>query len=234
MNLRTFCSLTIVLFTLLSFSCNSANGQINNPYEIGDSLSYAYGISFGHQLQAENITIKDIDPMELAKALKAILEQKDQELPMNKKDAEQRIRKFQTHKLNDLIESKYQEEEKWFVEGIDNNPKILQTENRVRYHILHQGNGSKPTLSDKIKVHYHGTLLNGKTFDSSKDRGKPDILKMDELIPAWTEILQMMSAGSRWQIYVPFDQAYGAEGSPNIPPYSTLIFYIEFLSIESE
>ncbi len=101
-----------------------------------------------------------------------------------------------------------------------------------QYKILEKGEGKKPTLDDTVVVHYSGTLLNGKEFDSSYVRGEPVPLSLRNVIKGWQEALTMMGTGSKWQIYVPSNLAYGQQGRPPvIQPNSTLIFDIELISI---
>ena len=98
---------------------------------------------------------------------------------------------------------------------------------------LKPGNGPSPKATDKVKVHYHGTLIDGKVFDSSVERGEPATFGVDEVIPGWTEVLQLMKEGDKWQVYIPSKLAYGPRGAgPQIGPNTTLVFDVELLSIE--
>lgn len=111
-------------------------------------------------------------------------------------------------------------------EGVQVLPSGLQ------YKVEKEGTGAKPAATDKVKVHYHGTLLDGTVFDSSVQRGEPASFGVTQVIPGWIEALQLMPVGSKWTIYVPENLAYGARQAGNIPPYSTLVFEIELLEIE--
>lgn len=103
----------------------------------------------------------------------------------------------------------------------------------LQYQVLVMGDGPKPTLSDSVKCHYHGTLINGVVFDSSVNRGEPAVFPLGGVIKGWTEILQLMPVGSKWRVTIPYDLAYGERGAGQaIEPYSTLIFDIELLGIE--
>ncbi len=111
-------------------------------------------------------------------------------------------------------------------EGVVTLPSGLQ------YEIIRAGNGAIPTDTDQVKVHYHGTLINGTVFDSSVDRGEPAVFGVTQVIPGWTEALQLMPVGSKWRLYVPYDLAYGATDRGTIKPFSNLIFDVELLGIE--
>jgi FKBP-type peptidyl-prolyl cis-trans isomerase FklB len=100
--------------------------------------------------------------------------------------------------------------------------------------ILREGNGTKPTINDRIRVHYTGTLIDGTVFDSSYKRNEPAEFNVGEVIPGWTEAIQLMSVGSKWRVYIPENLAYGSKGAGQvIKPYSTLIFDIELIGIEA-
>ena len=101
----------------------------------------------------------------------------------------------------------------------------------LQYKILKAGNGPKPTANDTVTVNYRGTLIDGKEFDSSYRHGKPVSFQVGGVIKGWTEALQLMPVGSKWQLFIPADLAYGDRGSGDIPPGSTLIFEVELLSI---
>ncbi|MEA5129089.1 MAG: FKBP-type peptidyl-prolyl cis-trans isomerase [Proteiniphilum sp.] len=102
----------------------------------------------------------------------------------------------------------------------------------LQYEILREGNGATPTDTDRVKVHYHGTLINGEVFDSSVDRGEPSTFGVTQVIAGWTEALKLMPVGSKWKLYVPYNLAYGAQDRGTIKPFSNLIFEVELLGIE--
>jgi FKBP-type peptidyl-prolyl cis-trans isomerase len=109
---------------------------------------------------------------------------------------------------------------------------VVTTPSGLQYEILTEGEGPKPTAEDQVRAHYHGTLIDGTVFDSSVDRGEPAVFALNQVIPGWTEALQLMPVGSKWKIYLPSDLAYGERGGgPTIGPNSTLIFEVELLEI---
>lgn len=112
--------------------------------------------------------------------------------------------------------------------------EITVTESGLQYEVLATGEGEKPTAQSTVRTHYHGTFINGDVFDSSYDRGQPAEFPVGGVIAGWTEALQLMTEGSKWRLYVPYNLAYGEQGSQGaIPPYATLVFDVELLAIVS-
>ena len=110
--------------------------------------------------------------------------------------------------------------------------EITVTESGLQYEVVSQGEGEVPTLNSTVRVHYHGTLLDGSVFDSSYDRGQPAEFPVSGVIKGWTEALQMMPVGTKWRLYVPHELAYGERGAgAAIAPYSTLVFDVELHAI---
>ena len=109
---------------------------------------------------------------------------------------------------------------------------VTTTESGLQYEVIKMGKGKKPAATDKVKVHYHGTLIDGTVFDSSVERGEPTSFGLNQVIKGWTEGLQLMPVGSKFRFYIPQELGYGAQAAGSIPPYSTLIFEVELLSIE--
>ncbi len=103
----------------------------------------------------------------------------------------------------------------------------------LQYEVIKKGNGEIPTATDQVKVHYHGTLIDGSVFDSSIDRGEAIVFGVNQVIPGWTEALKLMPVGSEWKVYIPYNLGYGAQGSgPDIKPFSTLVFDVELIEIK--
>ena len=109
---------------------------------------------------------------------------------------------------------------------------VTTTESGLQYEVLKMGKGKKPAATDRVKVHYHGTLIDGTVFDSSVDRGEPIVFGLNQVIKGWTEGVQLMPIGSKFRFYIPQELGYGAQNAGSIPPYSTLIFEVELLGIE--
>ncbi|TVR43689.1 MAG: FKBP-type peptidyl-prolyl cis-trans isomerase [Planctomycetota bacterium] len=109
---------------------------------------------------------------------------------------------------------------------------VTVTASGLAYEVITPAEGPKPSATSTVKVHYHGTLLNGSVFDSSVERGEPVEFPLNRVIPGWTEGLQKMPVGSKFRFHIPANLAYGSEGRPGIPPNSLLIFEVELLSIK--
>ena len=111
---------------------------------------------------------------------------------------------------------------------------VTVTDSGLQYEVITEGSAeaAKPTTANKVRVHYHGTFIDGSVFDSSVDRGQPIEFPVTGVIAGWTEALQLMTVGSKWRLFIPYDLAYGAQGSPGgIPPYSALLFEVELLDV---
>lgn len=122
--------------------------------------------------------------------------------------------------------------EEAFLKANAENPGVTVTESGLQYEVIKMGRGPKPALEDNVKVHYHGTLLDGTVFDSSVDRGQPATFGLTQVIKGWTEGLQLMPVGSKFKFYIPYELGYGGRAAGSIPPFSMLIFEVELLSIE--
>jgi len=145
---------------------------------------------------------------------------------------------FNEANLNALIEQIKEDAQKRAKESNakyleDNKSKegVVALPSGLQYKVLVEGTGQKPGAYDTVKVHYHGTTINGKVFDSSVDRGEPIEFPLNQVIRGWTEGLQLMPVGSKYILYIPYDLAYGENGNQSIAPYATLIFEVELLDV---
>lgn len=153
------------------------------------------------------------------------------------RDAYQRFQRAQQEKIQEEQAAQLEENlaaENAFFEEKQNEDGVEFTESGLAYKVLTAGDGPQPTASDTVRVHYKGTLLDGTVFDSSYDRGQPATFGVGQVIPGWTEALQLMKVGSKYELYIPHDLAYGVQGRPSIPPGATLVFEVELLGIEGE
>ena len=133
------------------------------------------------------------------------------------------------------LEAKYGEYKKENEEFLVNNKTkdgIKVTESGLQYRIIKEGKGAIPTKNSRVKVHYKGTMIDGTEFDSSYERKEPTTFRADQVIKGWTEALTMMPVGSKWELYIPQELAYGSREAGKIKPFSTLIFEVELISIE--
>lgn len=200
---------------------------------VKDSLSYALGMNIGMNLKMQNF---DIDPAILAKALMGRYE--DKATALNEEQAMNLIMAYQQQAQEKQQAEQAVAGEKNKAEGdafLAENKKrdgVKVTESGLQYEVIKMGEGPKPTKDDKVRTHYHGTLISGKVFDSSKQRGEPVEFPVSGVIPGWIEALQMMPVGSQWKLYIPSNLAYGERGvSADIGPNTVLIFEIDLLDI---
>ena len=138
---------------------------------------------------------------------------------------------------NRLMEQKYgknrEEGEKFLAENAKKEGVKTLPGSKVQYKVIKEGTGEKPQATSKVKVNYEGKLVDGTVFDSSYKRNKPAVFECNRVIPGWTQALTNMPVGSTWEIYIPYELGYGIRGAgEKIPPFSTLIFKVELLSIE--
>ncbi len=191
-----------------------------------DSISYAFGISIAENLKTQNID--NIQPMAIAKAFDDFNKNKSQ---MTGDEANTMIQKFFEDKEAENHKEAVEEGKKFLAEN-KKKEGVVTTASGLQYKIIKEGTGKKPTAADRVKVHYKGTLIDGTQFDSSYDRGQPATFGVTQVIKGWTEALQLMKEGAKWELYIPYDLAYGSRGAgADIKPFSTLIFTVELLEI---
>lgn len=131
-----------------------------------------------------------------------------------------------------LKHQQYKEENIRFLENNLEEEGVMELPCRVQYKIILKGTGSVPTTKSTVRVHYRGTLINGKEFDNSFSRKHPETFRVNEVIEGWQEALKAMPVGSRWMIYIPYELGYGTRACGDIPAYSTLIFEVELLEVK--
>ena len=192
-----------------------------------DKVSYALGLSIGNNFQ--NSGINDLQIEDFVKGLKDILGGQTPEISYD--EAKQVINdyfmKLQKEKFE--INKKAGEE---FLNINKGKAGVVTLPSGLQYQVLQKGEGPKPTASDKVKCHYHGTLINGTVFESSVQRGEPAVFGVSQVIPGWVEALQLMPVGSKWRLFIPSDLAYGEHGAGEaIEPNSALVFDVELLDI---
>ena len=134
--------------------------------------------------------------------------------------------------LNNIKYGSVKEDGEAFLVANQEREGVKVTDSGLQYEVIKMGKGKKPAATDRVKVHYHGTLIDGTVFDSSVERGEPIVFGLNQVIPGWTEGVQLMPVGSKFKFYIPQELGYGAQSAGSIPPYSTLIFEVELLGIE--
>lgn len=216
------------------FSCKNQGKEVKYLETELDSVSYAVGLTMSSQLKngfeevKQDILIQAIrnglDSANLLLETKDI--QKTLQTYFQKKQEEKKISesaKYEVYKKQGLT----------FLDANKSKEGVKTTESGLQYIVLKQGKGKKPKTTDRVKVHYHGTTIDGTVFDSSVDKGVPSEFGVTQVIKGWTEGLQLMKVGSKYKFFIPQELAYGQNPRPGIiKPYMALIFEVELLDIK--
>lgn len=174
--------------------------------------------------------INHIDIESFSKAFSDILGRKTPEI--STQEANQIIQLFLNNKQDEMLSKNKAEGDDFLAEN-KAREGVVTLPSGLQYEILKEGDGPKPKATDRVRTHYHGTLIDGTVFDSSVQRGQPAAFGVNQVIRGWQEALQLMPVGSKWRLYVPSDLAYGEQGAGgSIQPNSALIFDVELLGIE--
>ncbi len=197
-------------------------------------LSYALGLNFSDQLKKQLGLTIDVDVF-----VQGFKDGYTGESPLLSPDEAQKIliemqeeqRAQQQAEKNKMAEENKKAGEAFLAENMKKEG-VVALDSGLQYKVIKAGDGPKPKKTDAVSCHYRGTLLDGTQFDSSYDRGQPAQFRVDQLIPGWTEALQLMPTGSKWELYIPSYLAYGARPAGQISPNSTLIFELELLEIK--
>ena len=193
-----------------------------------DKISYAIGLSMGQNLMGSGVT--SLEYADLAAGIKDVLEKNQPQISYQ--EAQQVLGKFFSE-LEQKIAGEAKVAGEAFLAENAKREGVKVTESGLQYEVLEATIGQKPKATDKVRVHYEGTLIDGTVFDSSYKRGESITFGLNQVIKGWTEGLQLMSIGSKYKLYLPYQLAYGERGAgANIPPYAALIFTVELLGIE--
>lgn len=241
-------------------SVNKSNAPKLNEFIMGlkkalksgeKKSAYIQGLSIGHQIfrqmlpQFETMlfgqdSTKKINDNQMLAGLINIL--KNQNTAISKMDANGLIQKKveeaqakEQAKQEEKLKIQYKDSiaaGKKFLADNGKRKGVVTLPSGLQYEIIRKGNGPIPSDTNRVKVHYHGTLINGTVFDSSVKRKEPAIFGVKQVIPGWTEALKLMPVGSKWKLYIPYNLAYGSQDRGTIKPFSTLIFDVELLGIE--
>ena len=192
-----------------------------------DKVSYALGMSIGHQLQQMNANDLNID--DFAQAITDVF---NGDAKLSDAEAQAAVQDFFSRKAEEQAKAAKAEGENFLAEnakkeGVKTLPSGLQ------YKVLREGDGRKPSATDKVECHYEGTLINGEVFDSSYRRGETATFGLNQVIKGWTEGLQLMQEGAKDRFFIPYNLAYGEHGAgQSIPPYAALIFDVELIKVK--
>ncbi|MFW5450129.1 MAG: FKBP-type peptidyl-prolyl cis-trans isomerase [Methylophagaceae bacterium] len=227
MNLKTLALLPILFFGAQAMADDHATKLDTEQQQ----LSYIFGIQVGQNMMSEGV---ELDMEAFSAGVADMFAGKQPQL--DQATAEKVIGAFQQEKAKLMAQemNAKQEVSQAYLDANAKKDGVVTTESGLQYKVITAGDGAKPTTEDKVIAHYKGTLLDGTVFDSSYDRGEPATFPVTGVIQGWQETLQLMTEGSKWEIVVPANLAYGprgaGQGSP-IGPNETLIFEIELIAI---
>ncbi len=217
---------TVIVTLLLISACDSSSIRSQKADNKADSASYMIGISVGYSLKMQEVP--DVNPELIAKGIMDVMEN-DSALTMQEANI------FLNGYFTELREKKAQEnleKGKEFLAENRKKPGVIETESGLQYKVIEEGTGKSPSENDRVKCHYRGRLINGEEFDSSYEKGQPAEFSIRGVIRGWTEGLQLMKEGGKYELYIPSDLAYGPRGGgQKIGPNETLIFDIELLEV---
>jgi FKBP-type peptidyl-prolyl cis-trans isomerase FklB len=192
-----------------------------------DKISYALGLSIGN-----NFLTSGIKHLKVEDFLKGVNDVFAENIPEISYDEAKQIINDYFVKLRSEQTELNREAGEEFLRINREKAGIKVLPSGLQYEILRKGAGAKPKATDRVKCHYHGTLVNGVVFDSSVQRGEPAVFGVSQVIPGWVEALQLMETGSKWRLFVPSELAYGDQGAGStIGPHSALVFDVELLDI---
>ena len=199
-----------------------------------DKTSYAVGMMLAQNMLSSGIQKIEFD--DFTAGLKAILTGSEPAVPFQ--EASQLLEQYfagieaEQKAQAEAMGAALREEGETFLRMNAEAEGVVVLPSGLQYKVLVEGEGKKPKATDKVKCHYAGTLLNGVQFDSSYDRGEPAVFGLNQVIAGWTEGVQLMSEGSKYEFYIPYNRAYGEHGAPGaIPPYATLKFVVELIEV---
>lgn len=189
-------------------------------------VSYALGMNIANSIIASGI--KDLDVNEFSKAVAAYLAGESE---MSQEEAQNVLNSYFTKLQEEQFKAIKEDGENFLAENAKKEG-VVTLPSGLQYKVITEGTGAKPTAEQQVKCHYEGTLTNGMKFDSSYDRNEPAVFPVNGVIQGWIEALQLMPVGSKWELYIPYNLAYGERGAgQSIPPYSALVFTVELLDI---
>ena len=225
-----------IVLLMIAISCTSSEKVVETPQltDYMDTVSYSVGVDIGKSFRLQEM---DINPDVMARGLSDAFS--DKETALTDEETQSTLIKFRQEfqeKQREIAQRKAQEtaiaEEAYLAESASKEG-VVSLPSGLQYKVITPGDGPSPLTTDKVKVHYKGSLADGTIFDSSYDRGQPTSFTVSGVIKGWTEALLLMQVGSKWELTIPSKLGYGARGSGDrIPPNSTLLFEVELLAIE--
>lgn len=226
-------SILLLVLSTASFAKKSdakakKTDKVATPHTLVDSVSYSIGVNIGKNLKQQNFDT--IDYYFLGKAIMDVFN--NDSLLIGEAETNRIINAYVTA-IKEKAYSKIKSDSEQFLAENKKRPGVVTLSSGLQYEVLVPGTGPVATRNDKVTVHYTGTLIDGRVFDSSVQRGQPATFGVTQVIKGWTEALQLMPAGSKWKLYIPQDLAYGSNPRPGglIEPYMALIFEVELLEV---
>ena len=226
--------LVVMLILIFVMACGQGMQEVTALDNAQDSISYSIGTDIGKNLKRGGYPI---NVAALAQGITDVMAEK--ELLLTDEEIMEMLKKYRTEaqaaqkKVQAEQGEKNMSEGQKFLEENKANEGIVVLPSGLQYKVITEGSGKTPKATDKVKVHYKGTLISGKEFDSSYKRNQPAEFPVNGVIKGWTEALQLMKEGSKWMLYIPGDLAYGPRGaSADIGPNATLIFEVELLEVQ--
>lgn len=206
--------------------------ELKKPIEVDirdttGQTSYCFGVVIASNMKTQGLDSLDMETFMVA--MKDVFF--DKPLKIDLTEAQTTIQQYMQEAMMKKSASLKEEGQK-FLDSNKMNAGVKTTASGLQYQVLNEGKGKSPAPTDRVTVHYTGKLTDGSVFDSSVKRGQPATFGVNQVIPGWTEALQLMKEGDKWMLYIPYALAYGERGSPpQIPPFSTLLFEVELLKV---
>ncbi len=218
-----------VAAAVITTSCNTRSGITSTKVQSAeDSLAYSLGIASYFYYMGDSL---NINPVLFAKGM---IDAENKKNTLDEQTAQGYVMSYMQNRQAEKMKMQYgkniDEGEKFLAEN-KKREGVKETASGLQYEVITMGTGARPGPEETVKVHYTGTLMDGTKFDSSIDRNEPATFGVNQVIKGWQEGIQLMPVGSKFKFYVPYELAYGANGTGPIPPYSTLIFEVELLDI---
>lgn len=192
-----------------------------------DKISYALGLGIGQQIKSMNIENFSIE--DFARSIADVLEGK--ETAFSSREAQVMLQDYFTKKQKEEAQA-HIAKGKAYLDANAKKPGVIVTKSGLQYEVLQEGTGKSPKATDTVRCHYEGRLLDGTVFDSSYKRSQPADFGLNQVIPGWTEGVQLMKEGAKYRFTIPYLLAYGEQGAgASIPPFSTLVFDVELIKV---
>lgn len=228
--MKTYVSLFVLVLALVS--CTKKPVATPEPETLlteEQKVAYSVGVSFGESLKAQELNELDMDI--IVQGMQDVFQ--DNELQISSNDATPMIKAY-IKKKRDAAKIKNKADGESFLATNKTKEGIIETESGLQYRIIKEGTGDIPTSTSEVEVHYTGKLIDGTVFDTSKkDEFEPLVIRANRVIKGWTEALTLMPVGSKWEVFIPAELAYGERGAgSDIPPNSVIIFEMELLGFE--